>query len=68
MIYAPWTEEQVKALNRWQEAGYVHPFTCWEGDDLVATTGGWVCPKCSYQQNWAHSFMLEEPVNPMTVV
>lgn len=25
---APWTPEQVAALNRWQTAGCVHPFTC----------------------------------------
>ena len=28
VISPPWTPEQVEALNRWQTAGYVHPFTC----------------------------------------
>jgi hypothetical protein len=27
-ISAPWTAEQVAALNRWQDAAHVHPFTC----------------------------------------
>lgn len=25
---APWTEEQVAALNRWQASGLMHPYTC----------------------------------------
>lgn len=76
---APWTPQQVLALNRWQEAGTVHPFTCGSGDrmdfahvayanrnggdfgQLVATARGWICPACSYTQDWAHDFMLEPP-------
>lgn len=27
-IYAPWTEEQVDGLNRFQRSGKFHPFTC----------------------------------------
>ena len=59
-IHAPFTPEQVAALNEYQEGGYMHPFTC--GTDkcretLVATEAGWVCPACDYTQNWAHSFM-----------
>ena len=27
-IEAPWSIEQVAALNRWQANGHVHPFTC----------------------------------------
>lgn len=26
--FAPWTPEQVVALNKWQDSGKVHPFTC----------------------------------------
>lgn len=65
MIYPPWTPAQVDALNRWQRAGHVHPFTCGmvhSGDrDLVATHAGWICPNCDYTQNWAHGMMLEVP-------
>ena len=34
-IVPPWSIEQVGALNRWQNTGRVHPFTCGgdRGDD-----------------------------------
>lgn len=32
LIYAPWTDEQVAALNRWQDCDWVHPFTCGKRD------------------------------------
>jgi hypothetical protein len=58
-IAAPWTPDQVDALNRFQRAGLrVHPFTCVTshgGADraLVATHNGWICPHCGYLQDWA---------------
>jgi hypothetical protein len=66
---APWTAEQVDALNKWQRSGHVHPFTCpgheGGGDrDLVATRAGWICCHCDYTQKWAHGFMAKEPINP----
>ena len=66
-IEAPWTQEQVDALNRWQQAGFVHEFTCPSDHPdrtLLATPEGWACQQCTYRQNWAHRFMLEKPVNP----
>jgi hypothetical protein len=67
-IFAPFTDEQVNALNAWQENDHVHPFTCarrgqpghltWKGL-LVPTTAGWICPDCGYVQNWAHAFMAK---------
>lgn len=67
--FAPWTDEQVAALNRWQRRGDVHPFTCDNGSHvLVATNQGWICPKhgCDYRQNWAHVFMAvdSQPAGP----
>jgi hypothetical protein len=70
IITAPWTPEQVDALNLYQKTGHMHPFTCGSGNRtdekhldgegiLFATVGGWVCPFCDYTQDWAHSFMLE---------
>ena len=61
-VYAPWTDEQVVALNRFQQSGQFHPFTC--GNDsghavLVATAQGWKCTDCGYTQTWAHAFMAE---------
>lgn len=67
-IKAPFTAEQVDALNRYQRLGYVHEFTCAEAHDgadraLYATREGWRCPHCDYRQDWAHAAML----NPMTL-
>jgi hypothetical protein len=67
VIKAPFTLEEVEALNRWQRDGRNHPLTCGgnrkdqhhlDGEGvLVATTAGWVCPYCDYRQDWAHDFM-----------
>lgn len=66
-IEKPFTPEQVEALNKYQEEGRFHPFTC--GNDsrhrnLVATTDGWKCLDCGYTQDWAHGFMAQ-PLPPM---
>lgn len=68
-IHAPWTDEQVVQLNRFQNLGVMHPFTCgWRerhpGEDgtLVATRLGWECPApgCDYSQGWAHAAMADK--------
>ena len=59
-IRAPFTIEQVVALNAYQRRGSFHPFTCGnfhEPTDLVATLQGWRCPRCTFTQDWAHEFM-----------
>lgn len=67
-IHAPFSSEQVDALNKFQRLGYVHEFTCpnHHGDAdraLFATVGGWRCPHCDYSQDWAHPAMLHtEPL------
>lgn len=71
-IRAPWTDEQVAALNRWQGYGFVHEFTCRDRafhavpshDALVATNAGWICRGCNYKQDWAHHFMFRPQRNP----
>ncbi len=68
ILKAPWTPEQVEALNRYQSSGFVHEFTC-GGDHpgsrvLLATTEGWRCPTCDSRQDWAHRAMLEMPKDP----
>lgn len=57
-IIAPWTLEQIAALEQWQAT--MHPYTCGHcrdrygvDGDLVATVDGWVCLTCSDTQNWA---------------
>lgn len=65
---APWTDEQVKSLNKYQQCSWVHPFTCGGKNCrrvLVATPNGWICPKCDYKQDWAHEFMLKFNEHPM---
>lgn len=67
-IFAPFTPEQVKHLNNWQQTLPVHPFTCGtkekhkEGDEdrLIPTKDGWICLSCDYKQNWAHDYMAKE--------
>lgn len=61
-IDAPFSAAQVLALNAYQVANYVHPFTCGVNSlhrDLVATPDGWICPDCDYRQRWAHAFMAD---------
>lgn len=69
-ITAPFTEEQVERLNKYQNEGRFHPFTCCSHDGckrgeredegiLIATKDGWVCPCGKYKQNWAHDFMTK---------
>lgn len=67
------TEEEVRLLNEFQQAGKYHPFTCCgttsDGEkcdrskqpndgELIATTSGWICPCGKYTQNWAHASMM----------
>jgi hypothetical protein len=65
ILQAPWTTEQVQALNSWQTSGVVHPFTCGNGSHVLrATPEGWVCDECmrlgrSYTQDWCHDFQAE---------
>jgi hypothetical protein len=69
---APWTDDQVANLNRYQRAGIFHPFTCGWRDThrdnpgvLVAERDGWHCPAagCSYRQTWALPFMAAPPTS-----
>lgn len=69
VIRAPWTPEQVAALNDFQHGGWMHPFTC-GGEHtpgspvLIAREDGWHCSDpygegCDYVQDWAHAFMAD---------
>ncbi len=72
-ISAPWKPEYVAKLNRWQQDGTIHPYTCGSGNRtderhtdgegrLVATPDGWVCPFCDYRQTWASDY-IDEPAS-----
>lgn len=71
-LRAPWSSEQVDALNRFQRRGDIHEFTCPNDHDgadrtLIATKQGWICPHCDYRQDWAHAAMLTTPERLMTL-
>lgn len=61
MKKTPWSQEKVDELNRIQDEGKFHPYTC-PGNkpgcekqrNLIATTDGWVCQCGEYKQDWAH--------------
>ncbi len=74
LIRAPFTPEQVAALNAFQRRGGMHPFTC-GGEHapgspiLVARADGWHCTDpygeaCDYRQDWAHAFMADPDAWP----
>lgn len=57
--HAPWTDEEVACLEKWQACDAVHPFTSLEGEILIPTRKGWVCtPDGPVIQDWAHTFMV----------
>lgn len=72
LVRAPWTPEQVDALNKYQHNRSWHPYTCSNRGDgnhrmdglhdlgiLIATADGWICPYCEYTQSWAHKFTMD---------
>jgi hypothetical protein len=64
-IKAPWSKDQVAALNAYQHAGVFHPFTCGNGSHtLTATADGWICDECAsnggeYRQDWCWDWMAD---------
>jgi hypothetical protein len=74
-VKAPFTLEQVAALEQWQVCAWVHPFTCPKEEhertiNLMPTPEGWVCPgrSCTYRQTWAWEFMFTLPPNPLAAL
>lgn len=71
-INAPWTSEQVDVLNRFQQEGGAHPFTCAElhtegrSPVLEASHSGWYCPSpdCDFTQDWAFASMANPDAWP----
>ncbi|WP_327066805.1 hypothetical protein [Kitasatospora sp. NBC_01302] len=65
-IQAPWTPEQIRAINSYQTAAE-HPLICSRTRDihqgwhvvLIARRDGMRCsdPSCNYRQNWALGHM-----------
>jgi len=63
MVRAPFTPAQVANMNRYQQEGFGHAFTCGNGGHshgvLIATKDGWICPRCDYTQDWTHKRMAD---------
>ena len=52
--FAPWTPEQIDALDERQGDMTKHPYTCECGESLTVYEDGWHCDYChNYFQNWA---------------
>lgn len=59
------TEEDINKLNKFQNSGMYHPYTCCsfngcnrrENNDgiLIATKDNWICPCGKYMQNYSDS-------------
>lgn len=66
-VFAPFTDDQVKSLNAYQESRAFHPFTGrnelapnGQDDVLIATPEGWTSRyDPDYSQNWAWAWMAD---------
>ena len=58
VAYAPWTDEQVDALDKWQGDETQHPYTCVCGESLTPHNDGWQCDYCGHKQNFCYEFSL----------
>ncbi len=68
-VKAPFTDEQVERINKFQESNAFHPYTCMGaycnrskvpyGGRLIATNEGFICPCGKYAQDWCNSFMID---------
>ncbi len=60
MINAPFTPDQVKALEAYQANSLFHPYTCWCGEKLEPHKAGLYCPlEKKVVQTWAMDFTLD---------
>lgn len=50
--HAPFSDDQVSAMNRYQSDERFHPYTCCDHQIMSMTSGGLKCPKCGIVQNW----------------
>jgi len=62
-VTAPWTPDQVQALQRWQtNTEVVHPYTSLAGTPLIPTSDGWVEHLDGpVIQSWADPFAMHTP-------
>ena len=63
MLTAPWTDEQVETLQKWQEDDTKHPYTCICGESLTPYNSGWKCEYCGHTQDWCWNFSTVKSKN-----
>ena len=57
--HAPFTEEEKRLIQRWQECGLVHELTCaWCSAVLIPMDEYLACPSCDFTQNWVPNVVL----------
>lgn len=69
-LEAPWTEQQVAALNAFQRSGRGLVFTCDQHpmkQTLIAELDGWHCPdeSCGHHETWAYPWMADRRLAAM---
>lgn len=73
-VHAPWTDEQVNSINRYQKIGIPHPLTCaapgCTSTDciLVAKHDGMHCECGQWKQDWVHDFMTKPLNDPLRLL
>lgn len=57
MSIPPFSEDQIKSINEFQNSEVMHPFTCCDHQSMVAEKDGMRCLKCNRLQEWVHEWM-----------
>ena len=58
---APFSEDTISKIEKYQSYHLVHPLTCGNDscrDDLYATKDSLCCPSCDYTQDWVPDYVL----------
>lgn len=64
-MIAPFSPDQVRWINAYQDSGAFHPLTCLKPHrdrNLIAQTDGLICPnhpQCDYIQTWVPDFACD---------
>jgi hypothetical protein len=69
-VKAPWSDDIVERLKKWQSCGLFHEYNCPECKiPLRVKNDGWFCigkrNLCTYKQDWAHEPPSVEEVDKM---
>jgi hypothetical protein len=66
ILKAPWTDEQVDALDARQQRDDLHPYTCPRcSHSLEPFNNGWQCAeRCGYTQDWCHAADADIGLHP----